>query len=130
MKYITALIIVTLLMLSSCYYDAVDTLYELNREYIEAVDTVSAGFDTTQAVSFASHVMPLLENNCATPGCHNGDMPPNLTNYQSINVWVERIVVRINNEVSPMPPLTKNNPLSETEIYIIEKWYRDGAPDN
>lgn len=61
---LTALIIGTMVMISSCYYDKADLLYSGNA----GPCTDSAG-----TVSYAQKVVPLLQQYCYS--CHTGNFP-------------------------------------------------------
>lgn len=84
-------------------------------------------------VSFASHVFPIIQNQCM--GCHSGANPSGgilLTNYQQI-----ASVATTNNKLlgtikhlpgySAMPPSGK---LDVCSIAKIAKWISDGTPNN
>lgn len=84
-------------------------------------------------VSFASHVFPIVQNQCM--GCHSGANPSGgilLTNFQQIAA-----VATTNNKLlgtikhlpgySAMPPSGK---LDACSIAKIAKWISDGTPNN
>ena len=106
---------------SGCYYDNEEDLYE---NYYS-----NNKCDTTD-VSFSDFIMPLVDGNCATTGCHVAGGAGNgiLMNYQNVKAKVdngsfrERVIVQQN-----MPP---NEPLTECQLNKIESWLDAGAPNN
>lgn len=109
--------LLTLLFLFGCYYDNEEELYGGT-----SCNVVS--------VSFSEDIMPLIQTECATSGCHvqGGTGNGIFDNYQNVKDKVEngslkdRVLVR-----RDMPP---NEPLSNCQIEYIEEWINQGAPDN
>jgi len=81
----------------------------------------------TSGISYANSVSLLIENSCATTGCHDGDNTsiPDLTDFDVIQDKAERINIRTENKT--MPP---NGGLSDEEIAAIACWVDDGALNN
>lgn len=91
-----------------------------------------AGCDTV-AVSFAAHIQPLMQNNCA--GCHSGASPSGgigLTNYNEIAAAANggRLLGAIRQDAgfSPMPQ--NGNKLNICQITQVKKWIENGTPQN
>lgn len=109
-----------MLMLSSCYYDNEEELYEYYNQ--------SNPCDTT-AVSFADDIMPMIQGNCIT-GCHvaGGTGSGIFENYAEVKAKVDngsmnnRVVVQRN-----MPP---SGVLTECQILQMQAWILNGAPNN
>ncbi len=106
---------------SSCYYDKEDVLYE-NYYAQNQCDTVN--------VSFSNDIMPIIQGNCATTGCHvqGGSGPGIFVNYNGMMEKVnngsfeKRVLIEKN-----MPP---SAPLSDCQQAIIRAWLKAGAPNN
>ena len=77
---------------------------------------------------FAAKVFPIIQNSCATIGCHSAGSPNGpgpLTNYSQI----KNASIAIRSAVlSGLMP--KNTSLSADEKNIISCWVSSGAPDN
>ena len=123
MKYLSVLALTALpFLFTSCYYDNAEELYP------------STGCDTSN-VTYTNSVRPIVAQNCALSGCHNGQTIAggyNLEAYAGIKQIVDnnRLLGTINHETgySPMP---QNRPkLSDCNIAIITKWVNAGAPNN
>lgn len=83
-------------------------------------------------VSFASHVFPVIQNQCM--GCHSGSAPQGgilLSGYDAIASVANtgRLLGAIQHQsgFSAMPPSSK---LDDCKIAIIKKWISDGTPNN
>jgi hypothetical protein len=78
-------------------------------------------------ISFANSIKPLLQENCASAGCHgtnsgNGDW----TNYTKVKEKAALIKTRTGDKSMPIGGET----LTEQEINMIACWVDDGAPNN
>lgn len=101
----------------SCYKDKEDLLYG------------NSNCDTT-TVSFATDILPIIQNSCATVGCHvmGGSGNGLFENYNQVKAKVDngsfrqRVIV-----TKDMPP---SSPLSDCQIQHITKWLDNGAPNN
>lgn len=109
--------LVLLSFLSSCYYDVEEVLY-----------AGGANCDTTQ-VDFQTTIIPIIETNCATSGCHvSGTGRKILTTDQGIldiahdGRLEDRVIKR-----RDMPPV---EPLSICEITYIKMWLAKNSPAN
>ena len=86
----------------------------------------------TDGPSFSECIMPIFTDNCIS--CHfyenpYGIMP--LTNYTEIKdkiIIVTSSVLKFPNEPGFMPKSGER--LSAKQILIIEKWYKNGTPNN
>lgn len=104
-------------ILTGCYYDKEELLY------------VDDSCDAT-GVSFSQDIMPIINNSCATVGCHvqGGSGTGLLENYNQVLAKVNdgtfdrRVTVQLD-----MPPAS---PLSDCQLEHISQWIADGAPNN
>jgi len=115
-KYLLACGIVIIAAISCTYND--------KNEVIPPADVC----DTTPA-SFAADVQPLIQTNCAKPGCHaNGSGAGGvvLETYEHISAKAARINQRALIEKT-MPPA---GPLSAAQINTIKCWIENGALNN
>jgi hypothetical protein len=80
-------------------------------------------------VSFADEVAPILTAAC-TQGCHlpgGGEIPAiDFTNYDVAATYAGRIVDRVIDGASPMPP-TSATPLGEAELDLLLRWVTSGT---
>ena len=105
------------LLVTSCYYDKEDELYGTNN-------------CDTSLVSFSNDILPIINNSCATVGCHvqGGGGVGIFENHTQIKSKVDdgsfnqRVVVQ-----QDMPP---SSPLSDCQIAHIQQWIIEGAPNN
>ena len=115
-------IMALLIALSSpgCYYDNEEDLYPMN-------------FCDTSSVGYAATIRPIIEANCAIPGCHvpGGEGNGDFSNYTALRAKVDggKLLPSINQESNAvwMPPSGK---LSDCEIAKITIWVQQGAPEN
>ena len=115
------MVIGALLTLESCYYD--DPPQPLP-------------FDCHE-VSYSTHIVPILEASCATSGCHDGSIVPDLTSDVSWNKIVSGGYVNLSVPEessffktvefieSPMPP--GGIQLSALNRELILCWISEGA---
>lgn len=107
-------------LLSSCYYDNEEELYEYYNQQNQC--------DTT-AVSFVDDIMPMIQGNCIT-GCHVAGGTGNgiFENYAEVKAKVDngsmmqRVVV-----AQDMPP---SSTLTPCQISQMQAWILNGAPNN
>lgn len=76
-------------------------------------------------ISLASDIMPIINNNCATNGCHANSQSPLLTSESSVIAAASRIKARV--EAGTMPP---SGSLPESQVQAISDWVDCGATDN
>ncbi len=117
---------VSMVLLSSCYYDNKEELYQNLNTNCE-----------TANVSFGTTIEPIITANCAIPGCHIG--PANaggldLSTYQGVKSSADAtgngsLVGRITASSGSLMP--QGGPrLPECDIQKIQQWVADGAPNN
>jgi hypothetical protein len=109
--------IVFVISLSGCYYDKEDLLY---------------GNDDCQvdAVSYSMDIEPIINNSCATSGCHvqGGSGNGIFDAYAGVKAKVDNGSFRQRVIADrDMPPGT---PLTNCQIKYIEEWLNQGAPNN
>jgi hypothetical protein len=76
-------------------------------------------------VSYASSISPIIQAKCATASCHGGSIAPDFRTFSVIKANASKIKTVTSN--NSMPP---GNPLTPTEIELIDCWVSDGAPNN
>lgn len=123
----TTILLFTMLI-SSCYYDNKDDLYEY-----KIVDGIGVPCEFT-TVSYANDVAPILEVQC-NGACHNSvDRQGNivLDTYNKVIPYVNdgSLMGSINHTggFAPMPPSSQKIP--SCEIEKLQAWVNDGAPNN
>lgn len=105
---------------SGCNYENEEDLYPMN-------------FCDTTNVGYSSTVLPIIQANCAIPGCHvsGGTGTGNFTTYAGLKGQVTngRLIPSIEqaSNAAAMPPSGK---LSDCEIAKIVIWVQQGAPLN
>jgi hypothetical protein len=111
------LFLLSMAVLSSCYYDNEEELYPNGSN----CDVSNIDYQTV--------IKPIFETKCATSGCHvSGTGRKNLSTDQGIQDIVndgrleERVLIR-----KDMPP---SQPLSSCEIAYLKEWLKNGAPIN
>ena len=107
-------------LFSGCYYDVESDLYPSN-------------FCDTTNTAFAETIQPILQGNCALPGCHvpGGTGTGDFTTYEGFlaqvtNGAVPQAIQHLGN-ASLMPPSGK---LSDCDINKILLWVDAGAQNN
>ena len=109
--------IAPVLLLAGCYYDKEELLYP-------------ASFCDLTDVSYSATIGPLVQNSCATPGCHvaGGTGTGNFTSYAGVNAAVANGTLRSQVLVDrTMPP---TGPLSDCDMQQIALWLDAGALNN
>jgi len=79
----------------------------------------------TTGVSWTENIKPIIENSCATSGCHNGISRADLRIYEKAKAEAENIKLLTQNKSMPF-----DGSLSEEEIALIACWVNDGALEN
>jgi len=117
---IGALLLGVMLMLSSCYYDNEEELYE----YYNQQNTCD-----TSAVSFATDIMPMIQGNCVS-GCHvaGGTGVGIFENYAEVKAKVDN--GSMNNRVVVVRDMPPANALTDCQILQMQAWILNGAPNN
>jgi hypothetical protein len=118
---ITGTLAAALLAFSSgCYYDVESELYPNS-------------FCDTTITNYAGVVQPIIQANCATPGCHvpGGTGSGDFTTYAGLRSQVVsgRLVPSIRQQAGAiaMPPTGR---LSDCDIAKIVRWVDNGAQNN
>lgn len=107
---------VSILFLSSCYYD--------NREELYPVDPNAC---VTDNLVYNGQMDVIFNTSCALSGCHvAGVQLLDLSTYEGVNANLERIKVRAVIEKT-MP---QAGPLSTCDQDKISQWIADGALEN
>lgn len=75
--------------------------------------------------SLVADIMPIISNNCAITGCHNGSVSPNLTSSSAVISNAGRI--RSETQSGSMP---RGRTLSQSQIDLIACWVDSGAKNN
>ena len=116
-----ALLVGVLLLFSSCYKDNEEDLYK-NYYAQNQCDTSN--------VRFSTDIMPIIQGNCATTGCHvqGGTGPGIFVNYKGVmdkvnsGTFEKRVLIDKN-----MPPAA---PLTDCQQQQIQAWLNAGAHNN
>ncbi|RMF22345.1 MAG: hypothetical protein D6765_14385 [Bacteroidetes bacterium] len=110
-----------ILLLSGCYYDNKEDLYQF----------VDQSCEVAQA-TYAADVLPILELNCIS--CHNNGNPQGgvtLEGYDNCKQHVDNgsLLGSIEHAsgYAPMPP---GGRLAPCDIQTIKTWIENGAPNN
>ncbi|CAN5873395.1 hypothetical protein BH11BAC4_BH11BAC4_05910 [soil metagenome] len=104
---------------TGCYYDKEDLLYPVP-------GTVNCA---TTAAKFSVDITSIMQNNCATSGCHDAATNAGgttLVNYTQVSAAAARIRQRCIIDKT-MPP---GAPLSTAEIAALKCWIDAGTPNN
>jgi len=128
MKKVFSLLIIAASFLSACYYD---NFKELNPFIEEAVcDTAS-----TTTISFASQVVPILQNQCSTgsAGCHSSNSGRDMSTHTAvINTYTgSKLLSSItwDGNASQMPK-SSGAKIDDCSIKTIELWINQGKANN
>lgn len=93
---------------------------------------VIAPLECNDTISFATTIQPLINQSCATSGCHNasGSGGYNFSSYTSIFNNREIILKTIRHEagVTAMPIGAPK--LTDVQINSVACWIEQGAPNN
>lgn len=92
---------------------------DANRCFFGVYVQVSSG------VSFSETIKPIIDNNCAVGGCHDGTQSPDLTTFNGIKANATAIKAVTTDKSMPL-----NNSLSPDQINQIACWVDDGALNN
>lgn len=131
-KFLIFIIVIVPVCLSACRHNAM----------VHPVRVCLA--DTLTSVSFSKNIVPILENKCATVGCHTGnDAAGNLdldsavaysqllqrgTGYiDTANPKYSLLYSSLLSTADPMPPAGK---LDSCDIVMVLKWITQKAPNN
>ncbi len=121
---IGALLIGTMMFISSCYYDKADLLYSGN---------AGPCTDSSGTVSYAQKVVPLLQQYCYS--CHTGNFP---SGNQLMGTYTSDKAMAMNGMLygtiahsagySPMPQGMAK--MTNCQIAVIKKWIDSGTLNN
>ncbi len=104
--------------LGGCYYDVEEELYP-------------ARFCDVTAVTYSGTIQPLLQGNCAVPGCHvAGGQSPDLSTYNGVRATAEQGLLEaraVLGTPSSMPP---SGLLPDCDRRRLDAWIKAGAPNN
>lgn len=109
-----------LLTSTGCYYDVESELYP------------NSFCDTSAAVTFAGTVQPIIQTNCAVPGCHvpGGSGVGDFTSYAGVAEKVaDGSFASAVFDQRAMPPST-SSPLSNCDLEKLRLWVNAGHPNN
>ena len=119
-----ALLIVSMIFDSSCYYDKADLLYSGN---------AGPCTDSSGTVSYAQKVVPLLQQYCYS--CHTGNFP---SGNQLMGTYTSDKAMAMNGMLygtiahsagySPMPQGMAK--MTNCQIAVIKKWIDSGTLNN
>jgi len=111
--------------LNSCYYD---NFGELKPEGALS----QSGCDTTAAISYSNHIVPLLQASC-TGGCHNTVSSSfDLTNYSAVNAKaIDGSLLGSVQWTYPYRTMPESsNKISDCDIAKIRLWISQGSLNN
>jgi hypothetical protein len=111
---------------SSCYYD---NFAELNPGA-----GLSGCTDTAGTITFATKVLPIMQQNCGTsnPGCHQNNASTgfyDLNNKAGVDVAIAdgKFLGSIKHEAGASAMPKTGGKLDDCSIAVIEKWINTGA---
>jgi hypothetical protein len=118
------LLLVTMVGISSCYYDKSDLLYGGNS---------GPCTDSTGTVSYAQKIVPMLQQYCYS--CHTGSFP---SGNQLMGTYTADKAMALNGKLygtmshaagfSPMPQGMAK--MSNCQLAVIKKWIDSGTLNN
>ena len=119
MKRSVFVVFISVIFLSSCYYDKEDLLYGPSQ-------------CDTSAVKYSVQVSSILNASCLS--CHSGTAAAGggikLDNYAAVKVAADNgsLLSSVTRSVNPMPKGSSR--LNECRIAELRTWIRNGAPNN
>jgi hypothetical protein len=110
----------------------------------EGIKPLPPNCPPADSVSFSKNILPILNNNCSTSGCHTGvNAEANfnldasvafttLTNPRKgyINTENPKLSVLYSSLVSVSQPMPPNGRLSDCELDQIVSWMKNGAKND
>lgn len=107
---------IALVLAQGCYYDNEEELYP-------------STFCDTSNVTWSGTIQPLIQSNCAVPGCHvPGGQSPNLATYSGVQSNAAAVKGVIADGVPyRMPPSGALPPCDQLKV---RAWVDGGAPQN
>ena len=124
----TILIIAIVGLMAACYND--------NLSELDPSSGVSSGScDTTDVITYANHIVPLLKTNCGTSNsCHgrNNTSGYNLSTYAGVQASVAsgKLLSSITWTGSAIRMPENASKMNDCKIATIQKWMAAGALDN
>lgn len=125
MKYTLSLLLVLVILVSSCYYDKEDLLYG-NTSNQPCTDTIGT-------VSYAQKLVPIFQQSCYS--CHTGSSPSGGILMGTYNA--DKIIAQNGKlygsiiHASGYKPMPESAPkLNNCKIAIIKKWVDLNMPNN
>jgi hypothetical protein len=123
MKKLFLLTIITV-ALAGCYYDNMDDVYP------------GAGLfqpcDTTGTISYNTHIVPILQNNCVS--CHSGsgaNADVHLDTYEGVyDVATNTALIGVTWHQTLYTPMPPNYQIDSCSLVQLKKWVDAGAPNN
>lgn len=119
-RRIINLLILGMVVFSSCYYDVAETLYP-------------AATCSTTNMSYVTDINPILQQNCFS--CHSASVNNGNVTLEGYNQLIPYVnnghlvgTIKHQSGFSPMPQ--NSSPLSDCEIAKIEQWVIQGAQNN
>jgi hypothetical protein len=110
-------ILVTMVAISSCYYDKEEQLYPSS--FINVPDTAT--------YYYAKDIQPIISGSCAISGCHvAGTGRVDLSTYTG----VKNNVAAVNNRAVVIKDMPASGPLSPADINKLKNWIEAGALNN
>ena len=103
-----------------CYYDNAAVLYPAN--FCDSTD-----------VRFSTTIDPIIQTNCAIPGCHVPGVPErsDLSTYDGVYAQViNGNLLQAIKQTGPIAAMPLNGKLSDCDINRIQIWINAGAPQN
>ena len=107
-------LLAALFSVQACYYDNEEELY---------------GTTEVTAFKWSGDVQPIINTNCAVPGCHvAGNGLPVLDSYAGVKDIVDNggFETRVLTD-RDMPPST---PLNAEQLAKLQAWFDNGAPED
>lgn len=85
-----------------------------------------------EEVSFATEVLPVIETNCSTSGCHDasGAGGYNLSSYVGISASADAVYHAVNHDSGFQPMPMGGSKLADSTIQKIYCWIQQGKLDN
>jgi hypothetical protein len=122
-KKILALFIVSATM-AGCYYDNMDDVFPGAGLF--------APCDTTSVMSYETHIVPIIANNCIS--CHTGsgaNADVHLDTYEGVHdAAVNDLLMGVTWHEPTYTPMPPNYQLDSCSLVQIKKWVDAGAPNN
>ena len=87
--------------------------------------SVSQSVLVSSGVSYETDISPIVRNNCAVSGCHNGTQAPDLRTFKGVHDNAANVKKLTQDGTMPL-----NGSLTQEQIDKIACWVDDGAPAN